>query len=936
MNGFLSNSPFAGSNPELSTKTKETEFYLPSLYLNEEEVQEENKRFSEFIDNTVEAREYTKNSTLDDKERLQVQTYYENKEDFWKSATKASTNKINEVLAGWRLDREDEPVMSITVAGPEVTLFQPKKLANSDWQFVDEFTFAGGSTFGALLDAEASTPQFTELSGRNAQANHYAAIRARGGKQGELWSRAIQNSTWLQGMLTETDSVKQALDGWIESTPTAFNVKASIPLSAYLGDTILDVLEDSPKPEGWTTEQAIKELKEADPGLAAFIFGDMQVKEERLKELAKTPLQFKYFIGDAIDTFAYQSFLAEYTKKAGFFEEAYSIYAWPLIRDSINSNDALSEVMITGGAIALTATGVGAFVGIPLLVGKGTEKIYKTVKGAAKTFDIIESVARRSGQIAKVNQVIWKTQKFLPSRLPDTVFDSWSVTKKLFKVPKDAGRLRKISTYAGKQFIGEFAQGLLESGVQQYEGMSTGFQQEFSVKDMLYNGLEEGIGGIFLGGPVKALSVGSERLMTTKLGDRINTVIDAGKTIVSTSIKVSPQVENTIDTAVRLMMGIKDGVSIQDYEGAIEQRLRLKNALIRIETTTGLKGILDADDDQNELLTAAITALSGGDPSKEFPARVEILKRITTLMDRFLEPGTNGENTSAEDVEALLFLTAIEGAGNNEVEIARINEALWLSKKRKEGVTEKDGKPLTIKDATDDELKQIAQEMQDKTNLLATKLGVDNADQIGKIFGSSLSEEDIELTNEIIEEYENDKATSGSTEKETINFGVTTEGVIKSDVDPVKQKEKQVTLATSTMMVGMLKTDDEIEFEYSSGSRAGTKRRIRVISIETNKKGEQVIKGFDLDKGEERNYLTKNITGSFTYFESKKSETTSEAKTSIPEAKTEPVPAPSTTKDSVSSIVDGLFENKDVDENIELTEEEKADLLNRVCYRKDT
>lgn len=872
MSSFLSNSPFATSKPEFSTKTKETEFYLPGLYLNEEEVQEENKRFSNFLDNTIEAREYTKNSTLDDIEKLQVQTYYERKEDFFRSSTKSSTNKINEVLAGWRLDRQDEPLLSITVAGPELTVFQPKKLASGDWQFVDEFTFAGGSTFGALLNEEANTPQFTELSGRNAQANHFAAIRARGGKQGELWSKAIQNSTWLQGMLTETDSVKQALDGWIESSPTAFNVKASAPLSAYFGDTILDVLADSPKPEGWSTEQAIKELKEADPGLAAFIFGDMQVKEERLKKLAQTPLQFKYFIADAIDTFAYQSYLAEYTKNAGFWEEAYSIYAWPLVRDSINSNDALSEVMITAGAVALTATGVGAYVGIPILVGKGTEKIFSVLKGAEKTFDVIESVARRSGEIGKVNQVIWKTQKFLPSRLPDTVFDSWGVTKKLFTVPEDAGRLRQVGTYMGKQFTGEFAQGLLESSVQQYEGMSNGFQEQFSVKDMLYNGLEEGIGGIFLGGPVKALSVGSERLMTTKLGDRINTVIDAGKTIVSTSIKVSPQVENTLDTAVRLMMGIKDGVSIQDYEGAIEQRLRLKNALIRIETITGIKGILDPDNNQNELLAAAVNALSGGDPSKEFAARVEILKRTTTLMDRFLEPGTKGENTSAGDVEALLFLTAIEAAGDNEVEVARINEALWLSRKRKEGVTEKDGKPLTIKDATDEELKAIASEMQDKTNLLASKLGVENADQVAKIFGSSLSEEDIKLTNEVIEEYEDDKVTSGNMEKETLEFGVTTDGVIKNEVDPVKKQEKKKAAEVAA-------------------ATAETKPVVTAKPPETETKPTTVT------------------------------------------AKTEPTKPP---ESSISSIVDGLFDNKDVDEDTVLTEEEKADLLNRVCYRKDT
>lgn len=868
MSTFSNNSPFSLIPSNSSTKTKPTDFYLPGLYLNESEIEEENRRFSEFLNNTIEAREYTKSSAIEDYEKERIKEYYETKEDFFRSATGMVSNKTNEVLQGWRLDRTDEPILSITVAGPEMQIFQPKRLAGGNWQMADEFTFAGGSTFGALLDKEANVPQFTEILGRNAQSNYYAAIRARGGKQGELWNKAIQNSTWLQGMLSETDTVKQALDSWIESSPTAFSLKGSIPFSAYFGDTILDILAEAPKPDGWTTEEAIKQLKEADPGLANILFTDMQISEERLKELAQTPLQFKYFIADAIDTYAYQSYLKEYTAQAGFFEEAYSVYAWPLVRDSFNSNDTFSELLVTGGAVALTATGVGAYIGVPILIGKATEKIYRVAKGAERTFDVIESVSRRSGEIAKFNQIIWKSQQFIPSRLTDTVLDKWSVSRNLFKAPKEAGGFRKLVTYGGKQFVGEGLQGLVESGIAQGEAMYTGFQEEFSITDMLYNGVEEGLGGIFLGGPLKGISYGSERIMTTKLGNRINAVIDAGKTVLSNAVELSPRTSSNLDTAVRLMLGIPSGVTIEDFEGAVERRLRLKDTLIRVQNATGIRGLLEDQVNEDDLVQATIRLLSGNDPSKELPARVELIKRIETLMDRTLDPSTNKDNVSQADIETLLFLAAIDAAGNDEAEIAKVNEALWLSRKKREGVVEKDGKPLTIKDATEEELQKIAKDMQEQTTILAGKLGAKDADEISKIFGASLSDSDIKEINNAVEEYEKDQVNAGSTDTESIEYNLPAEGVLKTEINPIKAKEKLTT--------------------------------------------------------EEKEVVE----------EVKPQETTKE------EEKTPTVVAPTVQEKaeefSVNSIVDGMFDkDSQTDEDIPLTEKEKQDLINRVCFRKD-
>lgn len=921
MSSFTTNSPFALMRQDSSTKTKPTEFYLPSMYLSEEEEKEEKEKFSKFIDNTAEAREFTQSSRIEDVRQEQIQNYYETKEDFFKSAIGLGTNKTNDVLEGWRIDRTDEPVLSVTVAGEGLQIFQPKKLASGNWQTVDEFTFAGGSTYGALLDKEASVPQFTELLGRNAQSNYYAAIRARGGKRGTLWNTAIANSTWLQDMLAETDSVKESLDSWINSSPTAFSIKGSTPFSAYGGDTMLDVLNDAPVPEGWNPTQAIEELKQSDPGLATVLFTDMQVDPERLAKLATNPLKFKFFIADAIDTYAYQTYLAEYRKQAGGWEQAYSIYAWPLVRDSFNSNDTFSELMITAGAIALTATGVGAYVGIPILIGKAGEKIYRITRGAERTFDVIESVARRSGEIAKVNQLIWKSQQFIPSRLTDTMLDNWSVTKRLFNVPEGSGRLRRVGTYIGKQFVGEGVQGLAESAVLQTEAIMTGFQEEFSVHDMLYNGVEEGVGGIFLGGPLKAISYSSESLMTTKLGNRINTLIDASKTILSNAVQISPQTSSNLDIAVRLIMGIPDGTTIDDFEGAVERRLRIKDTLIRVQNITGIKGLLEDQVNEDDLVQATVRMLSGNDPGKSIPARVEIIKRLETLMDRTMDPSTQKENITAQDVEAFLYLTAVNAAGNNDAEVAKVTEALWLSRKRKEGITQKDGKPLTIKDATNEELEKLSNDMAEQTTLLATKLGAKDADEISKVFGSTLSDEDIEEVNDAVKEYEKEQAEAGSTDEELIEYDLPAEGVFQTKINPSKPQQ---TFNSDTFKM-IARPGDTIKFKYNGGSTPGRERTIKLIQSPNS--NQDYFVGIDTETNQERQFKYSRVDQTGITVQSSEFET----------AQTKTVTAPTEVEDfSLKSVIDGLLDNKgEVDENIDLTEEEKSDLLNRTCFRKD-
>jgi D-serine dehydratase len=127
-------------------------------------------------------------------------------------------------------------------------------------------------------------------------------------------------------------------------------------------------------------------------------------------------------------------------------------------------------------------------------------------------------MAKWTARVGKFNQVLWKSKKFLPSNITDTVFDATGITKKFFTASEQASRTKRVLTYGLKQFIGEGAQGLVESTVNQIEAMENGFQERFSFSAVGYNMLEEGIGGLALGGPIRFAGNTAEALTTTKAG----------------------------------------------------------------------------------------------------------------------------------------------------------------------------------------------------------------------------------------------------------------------------------------------------------------------------------------------------------------------------------------------------------------------------------
>lgn len=748
---------------ERSTKTKPTEFYLPSLNLTPEEEREQNNRFLNFLNNTIEGDTFIQRSAIEHQQNKDLGEWYKMQEDWYSQLTRANPNNTDKVLESWRMDRRETPLLSISVAPDGFGPFQPKKLATLDgsWDNTDYFTFAGGSTWGALLSKDNAAPYFVELLGRNAQTNHFAAIRARGGRNGELWQTVTAKSPWLARMFTESTSTKEQIDSWIESTPSLVNIKASIPFSAYGGDTMMDVLADAPVPEGqdgWDPKRAIEELKTNDPILSDILFRQMGVTEERLIELGKNPIQFKFYIADAIDNYAYTSYLSEYAQVSGGFVNFANTMAWPLVRDSFNSNDNFSEVLAIAGGLVATSTIVGAEAGIPAVIGGALSfvaKPFTIAKNTLRAYDKYESISKNLARAGRINKVIWQSQKLLPSNLTNTIFDSTGITKKFFTSAKDASRTRKVFTYGLKQFVGEGAQGVVESVVNQREAIENGLQERFYIGDLAYNALEEGIGGLALGGAIRLTGRSAAKLTTTKVGEFVNKKIGEAKAnaISIVTEKVSDDASRNIRLATSIVLGIPDGVDFDTYKNAIETELRLNAVLDRVNKTTGFGDILTPGARQNPLLDGLVSILSNGNSAQDFGARVEILRRIDAAIEKTTDSTTGKSNLTGEDVEALFVLTGLSATEANPAARTKFIEAIWLSKQFSNGKKTNDkGQPLSITDATDKEIEEVMQEIDVKINSFATKLGASSTDEIETVYGRSIGEKEDQTLKSVIQE----------------------------------------------------------------------------------------------------------------------------------------------------------------------------------------
>ena len=905
----ITNSPFIRDPLVDSTKTKQAEPYFPTLNFSPEEQFEENQRFYKFISDTVEGNEFTQRSLLDHQLQKSMGKYHELKSDFYNQVAKTNPNKnTDRALSSWRLDKTETPVISVSVAPQGYGLFLPKDLSKESWQNVDEFTFSGGSTWGALLNREATAPQSAELLGRNAQTNHFMAVRARGGRKGELWQTTMVNSSWLAGMLKEDETVKQELNSWIDSSPYAWNIKGSIPLSAYFGDTMLDVLANAPKPQDWDTKKAIEELKIADPGLSDILFNELGVEESRLIELGQTPLQFKYFIADALDQHAFSRFLGEYSKSAGGFESFYATTAFPLIRDSFNSNDNFSELLATAGGFLLTSTGVGAAIGIPVFISGVTSMVLKPlriVKKGMETVDKYETMAKLTARVGQANKYIWQAKKILPSNITDTVFDATGITKKFFTAPEKATRTRQVLTYGLKQFIGEGTQGVIESVINQSEAIENGFQQRFSLTEVGYNALEEGIGGLALGGPIRLVGNRAEAFTTTKAGQFVTKKLGEVKAaaISTVDIKISDANKRNLRLAANTILGIPEGVDFNTYQNAIETELRLSAIVDRINKTTGFGDILTPKDTEDPLLTNVLDILSEGNAGNNFKSRVEILRRIDSAIDKTTDSKTGKSTLSGEDVETLVFLTGMDASKGQKGTQTKLIENFWLSRELSQGrKTNHDGKPLSVIDMTSDDILYHAEDISQSTQLLVTKLGVKSSEEIETVLLNGIGPNQIQLINEVVTETKENLESGKSVSIAIENLPL--EGTVPTSIS-------STAISITTEEKSELDLMDEIVDRTQQPIIERNKQNLPYALAQERKRQESMERQYQLEKREE------------------------EVKEAAKRGETLPVKPLDISQNFFESLLEDIEKPISTEEEINLTADEIADLTDRVCYRKD-
>ena len=796
----------------------------------------------------------------------------------------------------------DELLLDVAVTGDATGSFNVSGAEEAGFASIQGINFRGGSVWGFSYDPNSGAPEVLELSGQNAQASVYIAQRMRGGVSASktIWDKAKSESDYLRRVFKESDKERQFLDYWTNSSPTFYNVKGSKPLSTYTDENVISILgntELNEDAQDWDPKKAVEELTVADPKLSSYLFETIGLSQERLIEISKTPLMFKYFIADAIDTYAFAKIISTYADNANIVDEGFSLYVAPMVISSLNSNDTLSELTLLTGGIAASATIAGAPAGIVAIGTAIGNRIRRVTQAGISTVDIVRRAERLEKLLArtiKLNKILGNTFKFLPGNVSDTLFNYTlgKFDKLSFLKYNSADKWFKTTLkFAGRQFISEFGQGMLESVRGQSAYMANGFQESFSVGQLFANGVEEGVGGVFLGGLMKGINYSGKRLFTDAIEPLTMNMIGVNQTTISGL--VSPSIRNRVRLVASAFTGIEplrggESLSAEEQAQIIRARFQLNEMAIKVSNRSSLGNLLtdDLDPENKPLMDAVLKSIpADSDDDERHIARSTIISILNNLMGRneeFVLSSENGiikkpDRLESDEIDVAAFLVAQRMSLENPNGIADQNKLLnaafkqflinrqsKLPKAQRDANVNETIDRLTKEGKLEEQRKEFAEFLHQTEISLFSKVGLGSLDEIQSMF---LTEDQMNLINEVIEQY-------GDTEVKVDLPNVPDGGIRETTI---KKEEKEVKLDANTTTVGKLEADDEIEFEYSSGTRAGAKRRVRVIGIETNKRGEQVIKGLDLDIGEERNYLTKRITGSFTRFGKTKSKTTSEA-----------------------------------------------------------
>jgi hypothetical protein len=640
---------------------------------------------------------------------------------------------------------EEKPIFAVALndLGPSIL--------SEEEMDIDEITFRGGSTWGKNFDPVAGAPQVTELLSRNAQTNVYMARRALGGLKGELWEDVKKNNAYLAEVFELSEETQKSLMDWATSSPYFYSLKGSTPGSAYFGETVLDILAKDKGPENWNPKEALTQLSITSPNFMFFLENEVGIDKEQLIKDSDTPLKFQYFLADAVDSHAYSLILARYAEKTNMFEETFGTLAWPLLRESLNSNDTAAELAINVGLGVLAATGIGT---IPASIILATRLANRTRKIAERGEALVEAYIKAAAyaeRARKVSAAVYRNvNKFLPTNIADTVIDRIKTGRSSTVPLNQLPMYNKLGRYVIKQGISEGVQGAIESGVLQYETMENGLQNEFSIKAMGQNVLEEAIGGVVLGGGIKLTQRGINNLVFNKYSSQVGQYIEkqGRKTLEKVPFELPTLLSDSAKRNLNLFAtSVVGGTNFDQMTTAQRYRFfktRLQfNEIHSYLEQRGINAGWNIGDNSNPLLEGVITTLVGTE-NQQLRDNVKANLLLT------LGPIIQKNELNAEDIQTLL-LNLPELSRDQMLNLASNNVSIALeTTKVVDGVTQTTQQPPKFMSEMDDtEIEQAVRILRSRETQLAYKLGLNDIDELRDIL-ETYNSEDMKLLREIL------------------------------------------------------------------------------------------------------------------------------------------------------------------------------------------
>jgi len=740
VNPIFKGSENTSFNPVSFIPKEKPPIYIPNFALDREEEKNEELKFKNFIQEQTN-QDIVRTERFKQAEQTYKQQEFDKYVDTLRTAIKENPNAKF-------MDAEKEAEFSfanentLTDSALTVSLIADAKpgesvlprLYSASNSNVRDITFKAVSLYGYLLNPKAEGPQFNELISLNAQTLRYFAERMRGGKNGELWQNS---SDWLKRQFEEDPKTKAYLDKITEISPYFFSWEASTSFP-FLRTNPLEILAeaDASKPDDWDPKRAIEDLKANNPKIAYALFTQMGIPEERLldPQVSRNPQTFKFYIADALDSFAYGLVMEEFSKQAGSVENATFKYVYPVIRDSLNSNDTLAEVTLIGGGFLLTASGAAApagatsvAVGVVSFLSKPLRWLSRSRKTLTK-LEQLENLARTSRTVTKTwlqtTNVVGKNIRYLAphyvgenavkllasknkflrtifvgsekiadgTRVAKQIpleFEKWSdvLTKQPwvdFARRGGIGKAAKVfGRFSARSLVSGAAQGALEDLIRQNNEIAYGFKTNYNTSALLQNIIEESVGELLLGGAMN-FAINPLKTVDLKVSEKLTFISEFEKGLTTGKRKLVDatwnKLSNKTKNKIALVANLSLGLDSKNKQLTIGQQVDLKFRMYDLKSKNDeineiAPGSFDLFEDTDEF-NSVFELLDNSQKNH----KLEFFRIASAVMDRNRDPNT-GKTTITENqfLQLMdLYLYKEAGFSNNPTVVNKMLGALYL------------------------------------------------------------------------------------------------------------------------------------------------------------------------------------------------------------------------------------------------------------------